>query len=131
MALGFAWPGAVDPVRLCRDYLRAMEEGRHADAAAALSPDYRGVWPGGLEMCGVEDIVASGRGRYSDVRKTFLAERRTEDGGAIQSGTLAGRWADGAPFEGIRFADIFRVEGGLIVEQQVLNDLALFMPDRD
>jgi hypothetical protein len=44
------------------------------------------------------------------------------------SGTLAGEWTDGTPFAGIRFVDRFSVRDGMIICQEVWNDLGERMP---
>ncbi|MDO7593790.1 MAG: hypothetical protein MUQ90_00250, partial [Burkholderiaceae bacterium] len=38
-------------------------------------------------------------------------------------GTLSGNWLDGEPFSGIRFIDRFEVVDGLLVRQDVWNDI--------
>ena len=38
-------------------------------------------------------------------------------------GTLFGEWLDGTAFEGIRFIDRFQLSEGLIVRQDVWNDM--------
>ena len=38
-------------------------------------------------------------------------------------GTLYGRWTDGSTFAGIRFVDRFEIREGLIVLQEVWNDI--------
>jgi hypothetical protein len=43
-------------------------------------------------------------------------------------GRLAGEGLYGEPFSGVRFIDWFRVEGGLIRDQRVWNDLDALLP---
>jgi hypothetical protein len=43
-------------------------------------------------------------------------------------GTLEGCWLDGTAFSGVRFIDRFLVQGGLLVSQDVWNDLAEHRP---
>ena len=45
-------------------------------------------------------------------------------------GGLRGEWADGTPFEGIRYIDRFLIRDGRIVDQKVWNDLAVAIAAR-
>lgn len=103
-------------------FLRVMEA-RDLDAATAmLAPDFTMVFPGGVEMRRLEDLVAWSRTRYARVVKTF--DRIDRAGSAIWvSGTLAGEWLDGSTFEGIRYVDRFEIDDGLIRRQEVWNDM--------
>lgn len=103
-------------------FLRAMEARDLEAAAALLAPAFKMTFPGGVELARLEDLVAWSRPRYRSIRKTF---DRVEDAGAAVwvSGTLAGEWPDGSPFEGIRYVDRFELADGLIVRQEVWNDM--------
>lgn len=103
-------------------FLRLMEARDLAAASALLAPGFRMVFPGGVEMERLEDLVAWSRERYRWVRKTF--DRIESTGEAVWvSGTLAGEWLDGRPFEGIRYVDRFELKNGMIIRQDVWNDM--------
>ena len=112
-----------------RGFLAALEA-RDLDAARALlAPGAVLTFPGGAQMTRLEDLLAWAAPRYRRVAKDV--ERVEAAGGAVWCfGTLRGEWPDGAPFEGVRFADRFEVEGGLILRQDVWNDLAEAMGAR-
>lgn len=103
-------------------FLRAMEARDLEAAAALLAPSFTMTFPGGVEMQRLEDLVAWSRPRYRSIRKAF---DRVEDAGTAVwvSGTLAGEWPDGRAFEGIRYVDRFELQDGLIVRQEVWNDM--------
>jgi ketosteroid isomerase-like protein len=113
----------MDEAETVTRFLRLMEA-RDLDAARALLAEgFTMVFPGGVEMESLDDLVAWSGGRYRRVVKTF--DRIDRAGPAVWvSGTLAGEWLDGSVFEGIRYVDRFEVEGGLIRRQEVWNDMA-------
>lgn len=103
-------------------FLRLMESRDLGAASEHLAPGFRMVFPGGVEMERLDELVAWSRERYRWVRKTF--ERIESAGQAVWvSGTLSGEWLDGRPFEGIRYVDRFELQDGLIVRQDVWNDM--------
>ncbi len=92
-------------------------------ANAYLHPEIEMVFPGGATFRRLEELVEWARPRYRNVAKRV--ERIDVAGStAFAQGTLYGRWPDGTAFGGIRFADWFEFDGGLIRRQQVWNDLA-------
>lgn len=114
---------ATDPAaETLTRFLRLMEARDLAAASALLAPGFRMVFPGGVEMERLEELVAWSRERYRWVRKTF--DRIESTGEAVWvSGKLAGEWLDGRAFEGIRYVDRFELKDGLIVRQDVWNDM--------
>ena len=108
-----------------RAFLAALEARDLAAAQAHLHPEVEMVFPGGVAFRRLEELIDWARPRYRDVAKRVeridvAADVKT----AFAQGTLYGHWPDGMAFEGIRFADWFEFEGGLIRRQQVWNDLA-------
>ena len=81
------------------------------------------TFPGDGVFHQLEDLIDWARPRYRDVAKWVERIDVTGDT-AFAQGTLFGHWPDGTAFEGIRFADWFEFEGGLIRRQRVWNDLA-------
>ena len=118
-------PGAAlpDAEATVRAYLAAMEARDLDTAAGFLAPGFTMVFPGGVTMHSLAELVAWAAPRYRFVRKRhdgFDALGRV----VWCFGTLSGEWPDGTPFEGIRFVDRFALEGGLLARQDVWNDLA-------
>lgn len=120
-----------DAGALVREFLARMQA-RELDAARAfLAPGFSMHFPGSGPMHQLEELVQWGRQRYRSVGKTFetVDECWTGEGAIVYcSGTLHGVWLDGSSFSGVRFLDRFDVRDGLIVRQDVWNDLALVMP---
>jgi len=111
-----------------RAFLAALEA-RDLDAAKAhLHPDVEMIFPGGAVFHRLEELIDWARPRYRDVAKRV---ERIDVAGetAFAQGTLYGHWPDGSAFEGIRFADWFEFEDGLIRRQRVWNDLAEILSD--
>lgn len=117
-----------ETVALARAFLDAMEAREIDIARSLLAADFTAIYPGRRSFKVLEDLVASGAARYRKVRKTYARTYYVpEDAEGIEtvifSGTLTGEWVDGKVFEDIRFTDQFRIRNGLIVEQQVWNDM--------
>jgi ketosteroid isomerase-like protein len=120
--------GGSEAVARVRAYLDALEARDLARAKAGLAEDFVAVYPGDRRFRTLEELIASGGRWYRGVRKTYARiHHLPADAEGIETviltGTLRGEWADGTAFAGIRFIDCFRLRGGLIVEQQVWNDI--------
>jgi hypothetical protein len=115
-------------------YLTLCEQRRLDEAADLLAPGARLVFPGGVVFTDLPSMVAAAAQRYLQVGKP---DRRWFTGAAGGSGattvtclgTLSGRWLDGRTFSGVRFVDVFVLDGDLIAEQHVFNDLAIAASD--
>ena len=108
-------------------FLKALENRDLEAAKAMLAPDIEMVFPGGAVFTDLSELIDWARPRYQRVAKTVerVDTAAAEDGTVVFcQGTLHGVWPDGTPFDGIRFADWFLIRDGLIVRQQVWNDLA-------
>ena len=106
-----------------RAFLAALEARDLVDAKTHLHPEIEMIFPGGAVFHQLEELIDWARPRYRDVAKKV--ERIDANGDtAFAQGTLFGHWPDGAAFEGIRFADWFEFERGLIRRQRVWKDLA-------
>lgn len=116
-------PALPDGRDLVLRYLQAMEA-RDLDLAQSfLAPDVVMTFPGPYRMTSIAEMVERARGRYRFVTKTY--DHFDAMGTVVYCfGTLAGEWPDGTPFSSIRFIDRFEFAGGLIVRQDVWNDLA-------
>ncbi len=108
-------------------FLRAMET-RDLDAAQAMmASGARIVFPGGRVFSSQAEMVAAAQGRYRWVRKTFDHLESFVSGDqtiVFVTGSLYGVNNHGVEFSGVRYIDRFALEGGLIVSQEVWNDLA-------
>jgi phenylpyruvate tautomerase PptA (4-oxalocrotonate tautomerase family) len=119
-----AHPVATDVVR---QFLAAMQA-RDLDLAKGfLAPDFQMQFPGGACFTQLEQLVEWGRQRYRSVSKSFerFDEAWTGQATVVHChGTLSGEWLDGRSFSAIRFIDRFELADGLLVRQDVWNDLA-------
>lgn len=108
-------------------FLSAMQARDLPLAQSFLSPDFAMCFPGGACFTELAELVAWGRQRYNKVGKHIeqLDEAWAGDVAVVHChGKLYGEWLDGQAFEGIRFIDRFELKDGLIVKQDVWNDLA-------
>jgi len=114
------------PAASVRAYLAAMEARDLEAARSRLAPGFAMTFPGGVRFETLEELVAWAGPRYRFVTKTFERVETVPGTPAVVwcVGTLAGEWPDGTAFEGIRFVDRFEVAGGLLLRQDVWNDLA-------
>lgn len=121
---GAAHPEASEVVR---SFLQAVQNRDMATAQKCLHPDFRMCFPGGVILHTLDELNRWAQQRYSGIRKHFetFAECWQGDSTVVFChGTLEGTWPNGTNFEGIRFIDRLVVRSGLIVQQDVWNDLA-------
>lgn len=109
--------------RVVTAYLAAMESRDLDGARACLAPGASLRFPGAPSMTDPAEIVTWSAPRYAYVAKTHEGTDVCSGGVVYLRGTLSGEWPDGTPFSGIRFVDRFEVAGGLIVRQDVWNDM--------
>ena len=121
-----------DAVKMVKHFLGAMEARDLEKARRYLDSDFAMVFPGGVEMRQLEELVKWSKPRYRSVAKKY--ERFDVAGGSAGPfivyafGTLEGERLDGTRFSGIRFIDRFEIRAdadglGLITDQKVWNDL--------
>ncbi len=116
-------PALPDAAHVVQTFLAAMEARDLASARALLAAGFTMTFPGDRRMTTLEELVAWAKPRYRFVKKTY--ERFDAMGSLVYCfGTLHGEWPDGTAFAGIRFIDRFELAGGLIVRQDVWNDIA-------
>lgn len=117
----------TDPAATVQEFLMAMQDRDLAKAKSFLAPEFVMTFPGDVSLTKLEDLVAWAKGRYQFVKKAFESFDATwkSDHAVVHChGTLSGQWLDGREFAGIRFIDRFEVRNGLLVRQQVWNDMA-------
>ncbi|WP_375590300.1 nuclear transport factor 2 family protein [Hoeflea alexandrii] len=106
-------------------YLDAMEARDMESARAHVGDTIDITFPGGRNFRDIEQIVKNSGGRYKLIKKNIQRRDVWQDGDRICvliSGLLYGEWANGTPFEGIRFTDRIEITGGRISKQEVWND---------
>ncbi|MEL6233605.1 MAG: nuclear transport factor 2 family protein [Pseudomonadota bacterium] len=113
----------IEAEAVVRAFLAAMEARDLARAQAMLAPGFEMVFPGPVRFSTLQALVDWSRSRYRTVRKRFAGIDAVGDV-VYCRGTLSGDWPDGTPFNGIRFIDRFELSQGLLVRQEVWNDLA-------
>jgi 4-oxalocrotonate tautomerase family enzyme len=117
------FPAAPDAVQVVKAFLGAMEARDLPAAQTLLAPGFTMTFPGARHMSTLEELVAWSKPRYRFVKKTY--DRYDAFGTLVYCfGTLHGEWPDGTPFQGIRFIDRFELDRGLILRQDVWNDIA-------
>ncbi|MCR9222353.1 MAG: nuclear transport factor 2 family protein [Alphaproteobacteria bacterium] len=116
---------AEEADRLVRDYLAAVEARDLERARPYLAEGAELIFPGGKRPKDLDQLVANSGGRYQKVAKRIegVDVQPTAEGAiAYCHGVLYGMWADGAPFDDVRFVDRFEIVGGRIARQWVWND---------
>ncbi|MFN5349406.1 MAG: hypothetical protein ACK5A0_07700 [Polaromonas sp.] len=124
----FTTGGSSRPVtsELVRSFLMLMQEGHIEKAKSFLAPQFSMCFAAGVRMTQLHEVVQWGQSRYKSIEKTLetIDECWTGEGAIVYcSGTLSGIFNDDQPFANIRFMDRFEVVDGLIVKQDVWNDL--------
>jgi len=124
----FTKGGPSRPVasELVLSFLSAIQERNLEKAKNYLAPDFSMCFPTGVRMTQLHELIQWGQSRYKKIEKIFetIDECWTGEGAVVFcSGTLSGVFNDDQPFEKIRFIDRFEVVDGLIVKQDVWNDL--------
>lgn len=109
-------------------YLHASTAGDWDEAATYVATRARLVFPNG-EFSTLDELRHGLQRRYTDLIKhietTDIARRADGTTVVVVSGTLSGINLNGVPFSGVRFLDRLVVRDGLVVEQDVYNDLAV------
>ncbi|MDQ7024645.1 MAG: nuclear transport factor 2 family protein [Anaerolineae bacterium] len=118
----------MSAIEIVQTFLRTMENRDLDTAQAMMTDDAIIIFPGGKQYATQHDMVASAKGRYQWVKKTFdhIDHLRRDDDTEVVTimGTLYGVNNQGVAFEGIRYIDRFVLRNGKITEQHVWNDLA-------
>jgi len=115
------------PVSPVLTYLEAMEARQLDRASALLAVGFVMQFPGARCFRSVDALIPWAATRYAGLRKRLEALEAIgtlAEGIVYVRGRLDGRWPDGAPFRDVRFIDRFDVVDGLLLRQDVWNDLA-------
>lgn len=111
---------------IVRAYLASTERRDVHAAQALLHPRAQLNFPRGRAHNSAEELFAASGRRYRFAGKSFDRIDIMADGPRMIVyclGRLHGTFADGSAFEGIRFIDRFEIEDGLILRQDVWNDI--------
>jgi hypothetical protein len=118
----------LEAAALVKKFLAAMAKRDLAAAGTMIAKDAKIVFPGGVVYKNLQDMVDAARDRYQWIKKEFeQIDTAVLPGGRVAvyvMGILYGCNNFGADFTGVRYIDRFEIESGLIVSQQVWNDLA-------
>ena len=113
---------------LVRHFLEALGQRDLEMASSLLASEACLIFPGGKSYKNLNELVKSAKGRYQWVRKTInqLDTVSLPDGNTVVYviGCLHGVNLHGVAFSDIRFIDRFVLRDGLIISQEVWNDLA-------
>ena len=119
----------MEPERIVRAYLDAMERRDLTTAKSFLAPGFFMIFPGDKRFDSLEQLVEWAKGRYKRALKKY--DRYETAGETVYCfGTLHGELLDGSTYSGIRFIDRFTVRGGKLVDQNVWNDMAVVLGQR-
>lgn len=119
---------AIDVVR---EFLDALGRRDLGAAQAYLASGFVMTVAGNRQFRRLEDFAAWSAGHHGPVRKSIDGLEASEAPTGISvyaTGTMAGTWLDGTPFQGVRFCDRLVLRNGLLVEMQIWNDLAEVRP---
>jgi len=120
-------PDAPESERKAVTFLHTMEVRDLEASQSAIAEEFRMVFPGSARYSRLEDLVGGAKKRYMWVAKRIEGVDSTASGGNAVvwvRGTLYGENLGGAAFQDIRFTDRFELKDGLLVSQDVWNDLA-------
>ena len=107
--------------------LRLMEDRDLETAESLMAAEAKITFPGGHSFTSQRQVVDAAGGRYQWIKKRFDAlEAFTQDDKTIVyvRGTLYGVNLYDVSFSDVRFIDRFVIKDGLIIQQDVWNDLA-------
>ena len=110
-----------------KDFLRIMEARDLDHARSFLAPGFKMTFPGGVTMTTLEELIEWSKARYSSISKTFEGFDEFQEGDdtvVYTTGMLNGEALDGSSISEVRYIDRFLFRDGLMIDQQVWNDLA-------
>lgn len=114
--------------KLVKQFLEALARRDMKTASSYLAPGAKIMFPGGKLYKNLDEHVKTAAGRYQWVRKTIDqvdSAKLADDSIAVYfSGRLHGLNLHDIPFSDVRFIDRFVLKDGLIMSQEVWNDLA-------
>jgi len=116
-----------DSEETVKKFLSALEDRNLEMAMSFLSTKFIMIFPGGIEMRTIDELLEWSKKRYSFVKKTYdtIDCLESENQNIIYCmGSLNGERNDGTPIRNVRFIDRFMIIDGKIEKLFVWNDLA-------
>jgi hypothetical protein len=117
-----------DVITLIDHFLALVARRNLGEARRYLAPGARIVFPPGRSFASLDEMAAGMQARYQHIDKVRqrwdIWEREDGDTVVYSTGTLFGVNLHGVPFSDVRYLDRFELRDGLIVLQEVWNDLA-------
>ena len=126
-------PELADGQEVVQSFLDQMQQRDLASAKQWLTADFEMIFPGGVVMHQLEELVAWAKTRYARVSKVYERFDQSWQGDTTVVycfGTLQGEWLDGSAIQDVRFIDRFELIKGKIHRQDVWNDLAYAWSDQ-
>ena len=114
-------------LEIVKNFLNALEDRNLSEAKKYLSPSTRMIFPGGIDIKDLNDLVEWSKKRYEYVKKSFGKFDVIHEGDTVtiySLGTLDGFANDGKEIKNVRYVDRFVIEKDKIINIQVWNDLA-------
>ena len=114
-------------LEIVKNFLNALEDRNLSEAKKYLSPSPRMIFPGGIDIKDLNDLVEWSKKRYKYVKKSFGKFDAIHEGDTVtiySLGTLDGIANDGKEIKNVRYVDRFVIEEDKIINIQVWNDLA-------
>lgn len=118
--------GRDSHIERTRRYLEASGSRRLEEARGHLADEVVLQFPNGT-FDSLEGLLAASEGRYrriGKVHESWDVCEHDDEVTVVSVGTLHGENAHGVAFEGVRYIDRILYRDGLIVRQEVFNDLA-------
>lgn len=117
-----------DPCLVVEQFLSHLGARELDRATAYLADTFVMYFPGSEPMHTLQELMEWSKPRYRSIAKQIegIEALRTPGDATVVycRGTLSGVWPDGSTFKDIRFIDRFEIVDGLIIRQDVWNDLA-------
>jgi len=126
IVVGTARSERGDAIDLVRRWFEAMAARDLPRATGLMTFGPRIVVTGGHRFADLAAFLAWGEARYAAINKQCNSFEACEAAGGFAvyaRGEMAGRWADGTPFAGVRWCDRFLVQDGRIAGLDSWSDL--------
>ena len=107
-------------------FIQAVNASDAEAAQRCLAPGARLVFPGPVVFERVADFLALSAPRYQWVRYTYGAMELAHTEGptvVYAQGSVAGVFANGTPFDEVRYIDRFEIRDGLVLSKEVWSDM--------
>ncbi len=121
-----------EAVRLVDRYLQFYEDRDLEGVLSCVSPSFSIEFPGPVRFTSVAGLMENAKAMFPTLRKhrDHYVSGTDDQGRTVVTsrGRLYGERNDGTEIEDVRYCDVFVVEGGVVTEQFVWNDMAVVRP---